>query len=78
MTVSPDTWTDEDRSDIVTAIVDGMVSGMTLEDMKRAVWDMMYDDLIFQEWPDLWMHAEQYAPELYEQFSDPANKETSQ
>jgi hypothetical protein len=31
---------------------------------------MLYDDLIWQEWPDLWMYAEDYAPELLERFTE--------
>jgi len=57
-------WVDEDRSEFVERIVDGMVSEMTYENIKQCVWDLLYEDLIYQEWPDLWMHAEKYAPEL--------------
>lgn len=59
-------WTEEDREEIVGAIVDGMVASMTFEEMRRMVWDMIHDDLIWQEWSDLWMHAEDHAPELLE------------
>jgi hypothetical protein len=65
---TPQTWVDEDRAEIVERIVDGMVADMTYESIKQCVWDLLYDDLIYQEWPDLWMHAERYAPETLEQF----------
>ena len=62
------TWVDEDRAEFVERIVDGMVSEMTYESIKQCVWDMLYDDLIHQEWSDLWMYAEQYAPEVFDEF----------
>jgi len=40
---------------------------MTLEEMRRCVWDLLYEDLIFQEWVDLCMHAEMYAPDLLDE-----------
>jgi hypothetical protein len=63
-------WNDEDREEVVGAIIEGMIAEMTLEQMRNKIWDMLYDDLIWQEWPDLWMHAEDYAPELLERFSE--------
>lgn len=66
--IIPSTWVEEDREEIVTAITDGIVSTMTLEEMRRMVWDFFYDDLIYQEWVDLWMQAEEYAPELLDEF----------
>jgi hypothetical protein len=59
-------WVDEDRPEFVERIVDGMVSEYTLEQLRQYVWDSLYDQIIFQEWPDLWMYAERYAPELTE------------
>ena len=75
MTTLPNNWTDEDRSEFVEEIVDGMIRDMTFEDMRRAVWDMLYEDVIFQDWTDLWMLAEEHAPELVERFQDPAMAE---
>jgi hypothetical protein len=63
-------WNDEDREEVVGAIIEGMIAEMTLEHMRNKIWDMLYDDLIWQEWPDLWMNAEDYAPELLERFSE--------
>jgi hypothetical protein len=63
-------WVDEDRSEFVERIVDGMVSEMTYESIRQCVWDLLYDDLLNQEWTDLWMHAEKYAPDLLEEFGD--------
>ena len=68
--ITPQTWVDEDRAEFVERIVDGMVAEMTYDSIKQCVWDLLYDDLLHQEWPDLWMHAEQYAPEFLEQFEN--------
>lgn len=57
---------EEEKGEFVETIVDAMVREMTYEQMRNYVWDMFYDDLIFQEWTDLLMYAEQYAPELLE------------
>jgi len=59
-------WTDEDRVEFAEQITDAMVAQMTLEDMRRCVWDLIYDDLVHQKWADLIMHAQDYAPELLE------------
>jgi hypothetical protein len=59
-------WVEEDRPEIVERIVDGMVSEYTLEQLRQYVWDSLYDQIIFQEWSDLWAYAERYAPELTE------------
>jgi hypothetical protein len=58
---------EEDREELVSAIVDGMVAEMTFEQMRSRVWDMLYEDLIWQQWGDLRMHAEEYAPEMLEE-----------
>jgi hypothetical protein len=68
--ITPQTWVDEDRAEFVERIVDGMVAEMTYDSIKQCVWDLLYDDLLHQEWPDLWMHAEKYAPEFLEQFEN--------
>jgi hypothetical protein len=73
MTTTPDNWVDEDRPEIVEQIVDGMISEMTFETLRQYVWDSLYDELIFQEWADIWIHAEQYAPELIEKFDAQPN-----
>ena len=75
MIALPNNWVDEDRAEIVEAIVDGMVAEMTFESIRQSTWDMLYDDMIFQEWADIWMYAEKYAPEVLEKFqsdSDPS------
>ena len=66
----PEIWVEEDRDEVVGEIIEGMIAEMTLEQMRNRIWDMLYDDLIWQEWPDLWMHAEDYAPDLLERFSE--------
>ena len=55
---------EEDREEVVEAIIEGMIAEMTLEQMRNKIWDMLYDDLIWQDWSDLVMHAEEYAPEV--------------
>ncbi len=57
------TWTEEDREELAAAITDGMVSTMTFEELRNTVWDLIYDDVIHQEWSDIWMLAEDYAPD---------------
>jgi hypothetical protein len=60
-------WVEEDRGTVAEEIVDGIIRTMTLEEMRRMVWDMLYDDLVHQEWSDLRTYAEIYAPELLEE-----------
>jgi hypothetical protein len=55
---------EEDREEIVAAIIDGIITNMTYEEMRSKVWDMLYDDLVWQEWMDLRMYAQEYAPDL--------------
>lgn len=57
-------WTEEDRPEFAERIADGMIAEMTLEDMRQACWDTLYEELLEDEWVDLLMHAEEYAPEL--------------
>jgi hypothetical protein len=66
MTTIPSNWVEEDRHEIVEKIVDGMMESLSEEETRRMVWDMLYDDLVFQTWPDLFIHAEVYAPDLFE------------
>ena len=75
--MTPQNWIEEDRADIVEQIVDGMISKMTLESIRQCVWDMLYDDLIHQEWVDIWMHAEVHAPEVLEEFQSRGGVEPS-
>ena len=77
MIALPNNWVDEDRAEVVEAIIDGMIAEYTLEQLRKYVWDSLYDQLIFQEWPDLWQRAEQYAPDLLEKFEDSTREETS-
>ena len=64
----PNNWVEEDRDEIASAIVDNMISEMTLEQMRNKVWDYYFDDVVMQDWADLWMLAEEYAPDLLEKF----------
>lgn len=63
-------WIEEDRGEFVEQIVDGMIAEMTYETLRQCVWDLLYEDLIYQEWPDLWSHAEKYAPELVQEYEE--------
>lgn len=66
--IKPNTWVEEDRDEVVGSIVDGMIATMSFEHMRRTVWDMLYDDLVMQDWADLWAFAEEYAPEMLDDF----------
>lgn len=70
----PAEWIEEDREDVVTAIVDGMISQMTFEEMRQELWDLYYEQIIWQEWVDLWDLAEDYSPDLLEKFNEPESK----
>lgn len=59
---------EEDREEFVSNLVDAMVATLTFEEMRNIVWDKFYEDLIWQEWADLRMYAEEYAPALVEKF----------
>jgi hypothetical protein len=59
--------TEEFREEIIGAIIDGMISEMTFEDLRQFVWNCLYDDLVFQGDVDLMMHAENYAAEFLEE-----------
>ena len=58
---------EDSREEVVAAIIDGMIAQMTFEEMRMRVWDMLYEDLVWQEWPDLLMHAEEFAPEVLDE-----------
>jgi hypothetical protein len=60
MTTEPLHWIEEDREEVVETIVNGMIAEMTFEEMRKHVWDMLYEDLIWQDWADLEMHMERY------------------
>ena len=77
MTAFPNNWVEEDREEIVSAIIEGMITQMTFEQMRDLAWDVFYEDLIWREWSDLWMEAEEWAPELLEKFEDSSKEETS-
>jgi hypothetical protein len=57
-------WTEEDRAEFAERITDGMVAELTLEDMRQFCWDTLYEELLEDDWSDLIMHAQEYAPEL--------------
>ena len=57
-------WIEEDREELICAIVEGMVSRMTLEEMRAVVWDMHYEDIVWQQPSDILMLADEYASEM--------------
>lgn len=57
-------WTEEDRAEFAERIADGMIAEMTFEDMRQTCWDILYEELLADEWVDLLMYAEEYAPEM--------------
>ena len=77
MTTIPNNWVEEDRHEIVEKIVDGMMESLSEEETRKMVWDMLYDDLVFQTWPDLFIHAETYAPDLLQEVNPIPNEESS-
>ena len=78
MTVKPQNWVEEDRDEFVDCIVDGIVSTLTFEEIRNKVWDQIRDEIIFNEWSDLFMLAEEYAPDLLEKFQNSEGEEISQ
>lgn len=78
MTVKPQNWVEEDRDEFVDCIVDGIVSTLTFEEIRNKVWDQIRDEIIFNEWSDLFMLAEEYAPDLLEKFQNLEGEEISQ
>jgi hypothetical protein len=57
---------DDIKEELIGQIVDGMIAQMTFEDMRQNVWNTLYEDLIWQEWSDIVMLAEEYCPEALE------------
>lgn len=57
---------DDIKEELIGQIVDGIIAQMTFEDMRQNVWNTLYEDLIWQEWPDIVMLAEEYCPEALE------------
>ena len=78
MTIKPQNWVEEDRDEFVDCIVDGIVSTLTFEEIRNKVWDQIRDEIIFNEWSDLFMLAEEYAPDLLEKFQNLEGEEISQ
>jgi hypothetical protein len=60
MTSEPLHWVEEDREEVVAAIIEGIIAEMTFEEMRDKIWDMLYEDLIWQDWSDLEMHMERF------------------
>jgi hypothetical protein len=69
----PEKWIEEDRGEIASTIVDGIVSEMTLERMRQIVWDLHYEEIVWKPWREIWDLAEEYAPELLDKFNEPSS-----
>ena len=54
------------KEEIIGQIVDGMIAQMTFEDLRQHVWNVLYEDIVWQEWADVVMLAEEYCPEALE------------
>lgn len=57
---------DDIKEELIGQIVDGIIAQMTFEDMRQNVWNTLYEDLIWQDWQDIVMLAEEYCPEALE------------
>lgn len=75
MNPTPNNWREEDRELFAEAIAENVVKQMSHKDLVRVVWDSVFDEMITKDWPDLWMMAEDYAPELIEQFMSEESRE---
>jgi hypothetical protein len=77
MTPHPDAWVEEDRHVIAERLTDAMMRDMTVEDLRRVVWDTFYDDLVHQDWEELFAFAEDFDTELLKEFTEDPNQESS-
>lgn len=68
MVIRPNNWREEDRVKFAEEVADSIVSTMTEKEKDRIVADLLFDEMVTKEWPDLWMAAEEYAPHLVETF----------
>lgn len=78
MTVRPDNWREEERFLFAETIADAIVEQMALKELKQVAWDLVYDELMAKEWADLWMDAEEYAPELVAPLMEKESQEAQQ
>jgi hypothetical protein len=74
----PNNWREEDREVFAETIAENVVKQMSHKDLERVVWDTIFDEMIFKDWPDLWEAAEEYAPELLEHFLSEDSKESQE
>lgn len=61
---------DETRDDLRGAIVDGILSEMSFEQMRQYVWDSLYDDLLNQADWELEILGGTYAPDWLDSLTD--------
>ena len=55
-------WVEQDKDDIVTSLVDGIVSQMSEDEMRTLVWNAMFDELIMDDYVSLYQWAEEVDP----------------
>jgi len=51
------------KEEYVEKLCDAIVDSMDRTDLKRVVWDQIYEEMSSQEWPDLLMMGEDYGVE---------------
>lgn len=78
MTVRPNNWREEERFLFAEKISDSIVEKMSRKELEQVAWDMIYEELIDKEWPDLWADAEEFAPELVAPLEELDAKEAQQ
>lgn len=77
MTVTPNNWREEDREVFAEAIADSFIETLSEKQLKKFAWDVIYDEAVSKEWPDLWEMAEEFAPETVNQSLSDSLKEGS-
>lgn len=77
MTVTPNSWREEDREVFAEAIADSFIETLSEKQLKKFAWDVIYDEAVSKEWPDLWEMAEEFAPEIVNQSLSDSLKEGS-
>lgn len=77
MTVTPNNWREEDREVFAEAIANSFIETLSEKQLKKFAWDVIYDEAVSKEWPDLWEMAEEFAPEIVDQSLNDALKEGS-
>ena len=56
------------KEDFAEKLAEKIVESYDVNSLINIVWDMTYDELVQMNWSDLKMMAEDYSPELLEEF----------